>query len=241
MMAFVTLEDLQGLVELVVFPRTWEQYSELLEPERIVMVEGRVDAASGDPKVLVDSVSTEFKAVVSVENPPNSPLPASKTGSGSVQTEKSSTTVPRKAALPKPDNLHPQPRQVAPPPSAWDASIPPPPDAFPPDWIAEEVVPGGFVLEGGRLSQLPVAVQPAQLESLDEFYVEHEDEHPIASMPVEVPPGLPQKAVMSEPAHEEPAPVPPTLPDILSSNHQCGKRRLTHGDCLPEAWLRQGA
>ena len=43
-MGFVTIEDLQGTIELVVFPRTWVEYSELIDYDRIVLVDGRVDA-----------------------------------------------------------------------------------------------------------------------------------------------------------------------------------------------------
>ncbi len=68
-MGFVTLEDVQGNIELVVFPRTWEKFGSLFEPEKIVMVDGRIDAESGDPKVLVDSVTTEFKTFASADTP----------------------------------------------------------------------------------------------------------------------------------------------------------------------------
>jgi len=64
MMGFVTLEDVQGNIELVVFPRTWEQYAEAFEIDRVLLIDGKVDAQSGDPKVLVDTVSTELKRVV---------------------------------------------------------------------------------------------------------------------------------------------------------------------------------
>jgi DNA polymerase-3 subunit alpha len=53
-MGFVTLEDIQGLIELVLFPRTWDRFGKLITPDRVLVAEGRVDAASGDPKVLVD-------------------------------------------------------------------------------------------------------------------------------------------------------------------------------------------
>jgi DNA polymerase-3 subunit alpha len=59
-MAFVTMEDLQGTVDLVIFPRTWERVAELVKPDQIVLVEGKVDASSGDPKVLVDNITKEF-------------------------------------------------------------------------------------------------------------------------------------------------------------------------------------
>jgi DNA polymerase-3 subunit alpha len=69
-MAFVTLEDLQGAIELVVFPRTWEKFSDLLTVDRIILVDGKVDAQGGEPKVLVDSVAVEFTKKVSAEMGP---------------------------------------------------------------------------------------------------------------------------------------------------------------------------
>jgi DNA polymerase-3 subunit alpha len=66
-MAFVTLEDVQGTIELVVFPRTWEKFGNLLEIDRIVLVDGKLDAQGGEPKVLVDQVAVEFSRKVAVD------------------------------------------------------------------------------------------------------------------------------------------------------------------------------
>jgi DNA polymerase-3 subunit alpha len=55
-MGFATLEDLQGNLELVVFPSTWEKSGRLFEADKVLAVEGKVDAESGDPKILVDNV-----------------------------------------------------------------------------------------------------------------------------------------------------------------------------------------
>lgn len=66
-MAFVSIEDIQGTIELVVFPRTWEQYAPLLRVDEIVIVRGKVDAESGSPKILVDSVSVELENYRSLE------------------------------------------------------------------------------------------------------------------------------------------------------------------------------
>jgi DNA polymerase-3 subunit alpha len=74
-MGFVTLEDLQGNIELVVFPRTWDQYWEVFEVDSVVLVDGKVDAQGGDPKVLVDSVTTDLKAIIA--NPPQGSNPSS--------------------------------------------------------------------------------------------------------------------------------------------------------------------
>ena len=62
-MGFVTLEDLQGAVELVIFPRTWKRVANLIQPDAIVLVDGRVDPQRGDPKLLVDNITTKFSVV----------------------------------------------------------------------------------------------------------------------------------------------------------------------------------
>jgi len=61
-MGFVMLEDLQGTIELVVFPRTWKKINHKLERDQIVLVDGRVDASSLEPKILVSRLrsSTEL-------------------------------------------------------------------------------------------------------------------------------------------------------------------------------------
>src|SRR5262249_43628591 len=59
MMGFVTLEDMTGNVELVIFPRTWDKYRELCVEGKVIVADGKVDASSQPPKVLVDVVRTD--------------------------------------------------------------------------------------------------------------------------------------------------------------------------------------
>jgi DNA polymerase-3 subunit alpha len=66
-MAFLTLEDLQGAIELVVFQRRWREVSRWLEPGMIVFVRGRLDAERGDPKVLVDEITRELPSASPTE------------------------------------------------------------------------------------------------------------------------------------------------------------------------------
>jgi len=55
-MGFVTLEDLYGRIDLVVFPRIWEESYYLIEMDKVLQAEGRVDASRGDPKIIVDTL-----------------------------------------------------------------------------------------------------------------------------------------------------------------------------------------
>ncbi len=52
-MAFLTLEDLVGNVEVVVFPRDYEKNSQFLEEDRKVFVRGRVNAEDDKPSKLI--------------------------------------------------------------------------------------------------------------------------------------------------------------------------------------------
>src|SRR5512138_441637 len=66
-MGFVTIEDIQGNIELVLFPRTWEKAREQLAAGQIIIVEGKVDTNSAPPKVLVDTVRSEINVTMSAE------------------------------------------------------------------------------------------------------------------------------------------------------------------------------
>jgi DNA polymerase-3 subunit alpha len=52
-MAFLTLEDKTAFVEAVVFPHVFAKYAGLVEKERMVVAEGRVDIQEAVPKLLI--------------------------------------------------------------------------------------------------------------------------------------------------------------------------------------------
>jgi len=55
-MAFVHIEDIQGGIELVLFPRTYATYRDLLQMDKIIIAAGKVDAERGNPKIICDSI-----------------------------------------------------------------------------------------------------------------------------------------------------------------------------------------
>jgi DNA polymerase-3 subunit alpha len=67
-MGFVTLEDLYGRMDLVIFPQIWEKVHHLLDVDRVLLAEGRVDTMQGDPKILVDNLTPV--ALEELENNP---------------------------------------------------------------------------------------------------------------------------------------------------------------------------
>jgi DNA polymerase-3 subunit alpha len=59
-MAFVGLEDTQGVIDLVVFPRVWDQFKDLIKFDSVLIVDGKVDNENGEPKVLVNAMRAHF-------------------------------------------------------------------------------------------------------------------------------------------------------------------------------------
>ncbi|MGD8402429.1 MAG: DNA polymerase III subunit alpha [Anaerolineales bacterium] len=158
-MGFVTLEDIQGVIDLVVFPRTWKQYSEMLVVGQIFIVEGKVDANSNPSKILVDSIRTDYELKISMDADEAeldmSPLPRPDPKPRRPSTR---PTIPPPMLTPQPATVVSTPtgQQTTPPPAGqnggsphavakavpaytpepeWDDdSLPPPPEAFPPGW-----------------------------------------------------------------------------------------------------------
>jgi len=67
-MGFLSIEDIQGTIDLVVFPSTWSKYSEKIAYDKIILVDGRLDGEGADIKVLVDKISTDFKTVTPLDS-----------------------------------------------------------------------------------------------------------------------------------------------------------------------------
>jgi DNA polymerase-3 subunit alpha len=68
-MAYATLEDLTGTVDVVLFPRIFEQVRLLFEPDKVVVVQGKVDARAGSTRATgaaATSVDPEMETEVEV-------------------------------------------------------------------------------------------------------------------------------------------------------------------------------
>ena len=65
LMAFLTLEDLYGTMEVIVFPSILEKYSKLMEIENIVLIKGRISIKEEEqPKIICEEVSPLRKTVM---------------------------------------------------------------------------------------------------------------------------------------------------------------------------------
>ncbi len=55
-MLVATIEDLQGSVEVVVFPKVFEQTAPAWADDGVVLVSGRVDRRDESPQILCEAV-----------------------------------------------------------------------------------------------------------------------------------------------------------------------------------------
>ena len=60
-MAFATLEDLDGKIDLVLFPRTWKACREDVRVDQVMLVTGKVQLKGEDINLIVDRVETNLE------------------------------------------------------------------------------------------------------------------------------------------------------------------------------------
>jgi DNA polymerase III subunit alpha len=118
LMGFATIEDIQGTVDLVIFPKLWESSHELLQPNQLVAIEGKVDISGSEPHIIVDKVMTELSLTMSSE----ADMISSSKPSSSREEDISFIPVESTEEL--------------------DNDMPPPPEA-PPEWATFDQVPRG--------------------------------------------------------------------------------------------------
>ena len=57
MMAFITLEDLYGSIECIVFPAIFDKYNKYIDSDKVVVVEGRLSISEvEDPKIICEKI-----------------------------------------------------------------------------------------------------------------------------------------------------------------------------------------
>jgi DNA polymerase-3 subunit alpha len=62
MMAFVTIEDLFGTVEVIIFPKIYEKYKDLIYEDNIIVAEGTLNVAEEETPKLICNKITELTA-----------------------------------------------------------------------------------------------------------------------------------------------------------------------------------
>ncbi|NWF62821.1 MAG: DNA polymerase III subunit alpha [Chloroflexi bacterium] len=146
-MGFAQMEDIQGTVELVLFPKTWEAARETLTVGQIVIVEGKLDHTNTPPKLLVDTVKTEIPVTTPADDPfiigDSNPKPLlARTESQSPrrpeQTQPKPAATTKQTPAPKATPPVAKPVVAEPAPAyTTDDDTPPPPDNFPDGWDNE--------------------------------------------------------------------------------------------------------
>ncbi len=222
MMGFVTLEDLTGNIELVIFPRAWDKFRPLCEEGKVILAVGKVDAGTTPPKVLVDEIRTDFTMYVSAEesvsvsqlaSSPDNQLPGfsvNQLSSSLTQRDNRTTTVQpehRKTA----QKIAEPPAGYVPAPDDEFDDMPPEPD-FPEDWHIDEPIFASPLAAGtGRGCAAP---PPTPMDDMLEI-------ERLAPLAGSVKPAL--EATPLQPSNIQPG-TPPALPPIVPPQILAEKR-----------------
>jgi len=188
MMAWVTLEDMTGTIELVMFPRLWERFQFAIEVGGVIAAEGKVDARSTPAKVLVDNIRTQIKVTEAAQM--------------ALQPQPSAAPAPAPVKVAEPRGEYPPAKPAAgkrTPAAAPARGGEPPPPEDPPDW--ENASPNAHLAAKDRVDDLPRAAQPPGTEA----------EAPQAESPVAAPPSTAAAALEVQPAVAPPALTPSAL------------------------------
>lgn len=69
-MLFLTLEDLDGSAEVVVFPTLYQKYRELLNEDKVLRIKGRLDLKEDDKKIIAQEIQLFDERVAEKNNVP---------------------------------------------------------------------------------------------------------------------------------------------------------------------------
>ncbi len=67
-MCFGQLEDQTGSIRFVVFPKTYEKYQSLLQPDQVVLIKGKINQREGEINLIVEKVSIPQVESIEYEN-----------------------------------------------------------------------------------------------------------------------------------------------------------------------------
>jgi DNA polymerase-3 subunit alpha len=190
-MAFAELEDLYGRIELTIFPRTWDEYQDKIQRDKVVVVWGKAEIREGStPKLLVERVKDSLERANSADGRPTFavdttvPMPA-------VATPVAAAPTNNMVARPAAASAKPPTRTARETVTTYDVDLPPEPE-FPPDDLLDDMMPvqemGGW--DGN-----------ADMPFVDAAYAQPRP-RPAAKVKVSKP------VVKAVPATPEPAPAP---------------------------------
>jgi len=164
-MAFVSLEDMEGVIELVVFPNVWARASHLITYDKVLLVNGKMDMQGSDPKILVDKILPhEYSGLGEVDEDAPASLPNAPIDNHPSPPRSTSRTAVDEFVQPVASY------QLAEPPADFEA--------FPPEWDDEFPAP-----QQTEVIPEQVEARDSQAEEASATTQDTEDEASSASLP----------------------------------------------------------
>ena len=68
-MAFITIEDLYGTLEVIVFPNQLVRYKELIRIDKIILLDGQLSIKEDEePKIICNKINYIYKIIEDKKN-----------------------------------------------------------------------------------------------------------------------------------------------------------------------------
>ena len=131
-MAFGTLEDLDDKIDLVFFPRTWEEVRSMVQVDQIMLVIGKVQLKDDQVNIIVNKVVTKLESAQADDGAADydgSPSPPSENNGSSYYSHRA----PAQEKVSSTQIAHSEPV-----PATGQSPTPPPPPNFDDDWQVVE-------------------------------------------------------------------------------------------------------
>ncbi len=167
-MCVVQLEDRQGMIDVVLFPRTWDKFQDKVQDGGIVMVVGKADARNRDPQIICESVTQDLNVVTraSAEETLNHEPPLwLNDNAPPTWSEEEAFFDEETGEISRPESpLEPQAAPVVAPATQGAAAVPTP--VIEPQLVSEPVANGEASSASGSdviiVDEVPVEDSPAQ-------------------------------------------------------------------------------
>lgn len=250
-MAFVRLEDLQGTVDVTVFPQLYKDKRHLWTKDKIVIVFGKADVRNGRVGVIADAAQDYVEGVRVVEDTTsvyyryrsNAVAPVQPTVRGTPSNYRAGGASDRSGGLPEPAA-----RRLA--AARWDAASEEDEDVYfeddnpfaqeAPDWLQDEAGQSDAPAAGRATDELPQAAPPADQLAFEEVHLRSDSfSRPVQPgaakvaifRPKDEPSGVGAGSPIAAPVPVAPTPEPPrsrTITLTLRRSHslEADRRRL---------------
>ena len=162
-MAFATLEDLDGKIDLVLFPRTWQACRDNVGVDQVMLVTGKVQVKGEDQNLIVDRVETNLEIAQDADVSHHTSKPRVQAKQMSVPAKNITNGNGHPVAEPTPTFTTPTKTTLPETAVSTSSHLPPPPPNFDDNAQAQPVAQPVHAVPSGNGTAQEIALAPTQI------------------------------------------------------------------------------